>query len=279
MDKRNSGQGKIGRIAKGMMVLAVAVTAILIYPTQSARTTSQRSGDIVAIVQAQLGSRQAAQLDCLTDWPAERLERLNVWLTYGITFEGTWASEELDLMVTVLDGFGATYGEARFVALTEAAVEAASFGLRHHLRLVKAKGYDLPVTVWFDGSGRIRFNEGLFDDATFGQHYYWSFLVGEYAHPGPEVTMRHTVIGHELGHVLIDGLRSEAMATGQDEMALETLYEQMIEPAQWPHKASTANESLATELAVWALGVGRTAQVDALRAALSGHFAASDAKP
>ena len=62
------------------------------------------------------------------------------------------------------------------------------------------------------------------------------------------------------------------MAAGHDRLSLETLYEQMIEAAQWPHQGSVANENLATELAVWALGVARTQQVDALRVTLSPYF-------
>ena len=262
------------------MVIAFMVAAIMVYPVSSAHGVGgaaprpiPASAGLVAATQALLGRRQAARLDYLAGWPVERLERLHRWLGYGIAFEGPWASEELDLVLIVLDGFGATYGERRFVELSEAAVGAASYGLRHHLRLVKARGKQIPAAGWFHRSGRIYFNEGLFDDAIYGKNYYWGFLVGEYAHPGPEVTMRHVVIGHELGHVLIDGLRVEAMAAGHDRMALELLYEQMIEPVQWPHQGVAANEALATELAAWALGVGRTEDVDALRLVLSPYFA------
>ncbi len=280
MNEGRSGSSGGGVGSRAMMVIAFVVAAILVYPVSqvhgvagAALHPAPASADLVAATQVLLGRRQAARMDYLVAWPVARLERLHVWLSCGIAFEGPWASEELDLMVTILDAFGATYGEARFVELSEAAVAAASFGLRHHLRLVKVTGRQIPVAVWFDRSGKIRFNEGLFDEDYFGQHYYWSFLVGAYADPGPEVTMRHAVIGHELGHVLIDGLRLEAMAAGHDRMVLEALYTEMIEPAQWPHQGVVANEALATELAVWALGVGRTAQVDALRAQLSPTFA------
>jgi hypothetical protein len=279
MNGRHSGSSTGEVVSRAMMVIALVTAAMLVYPAPQIRSVagaalypSPASTDAVAEVQGLLGKRQAARMDYLAAWPPARLERLHVWLSHGIAFEGPWASEELDLVLTVLDGFGATYGEARFVELSEAAVAAASFGLRHHLRLVKVMGRQIPAAVWFGRSGKIRFNEGLFDDAYFGQYYYWSFLLGEYADPGPEVKMRHAVIGHELGHVLIDGLRLEMPAAGHDRMALEALYTEMIEPAQWPHQGVVANEALATELAVWALGVGRTAQVDALRAALSAYF-------
>ena len=47
-----------------------------------------------------------------------------------------------------------------------------------------------------------------------------------------------------------------------------------VEPAQWPHKTYVANENLATELAVWALRVERTPEVNALRGELSGYLVA-----
>jgi len=282
MNGRRSGSSRGGVVSRAMMVIAFVVATILVYPASqipgvagAALHPTPASAELVAATQVLLGRRQAARMGYLAAWPVARLARLHVWLSYGIAFEGPWASEELDLVLTVLDGFGATYGEARFVELSEAAVATASFGLRHHLRLVKVTGRQIPVAVWFDRSGKIRFNEGLFDEDYFSQYYYWSFLVGAYADPGPEVTMRHVVIGHELSHVIIDGLRLEAMAAGQDRMMLEALYTKMIEPAQWPHQGVVANEALATELAAWALGVRRTEDVDALRALLSPYFVAT----
>jgi hypothetical protein len=69
------------------------------------------------------------------------------------------------------------------------------------------------------------------------------------------------------------------MAAGSDPMALETLYGEMVEPCQWPHLGYGMNESLATELSIWALGVERTEQVDALRTTLSEVFTATSSAP
>ena len=63
------------------------------------------------------------------------------------------------------------------------------------------------------------------------QNYSWSFLAGEYAHPGPELTTRHVIIGHELGTWSSDGLRSEGVQAGLGRRALDTLYAQTIERA------------------------------------------------
>jgi len=271
--------------------IAIGVTAILADPVQdvaeahlarqpdSIEGASSRpghdSGDVVSTVQTLLGKHQAPRPAFPAEWPTARLQRLQVWLSYGVKFEGPWTSEELDLVLTVLDAFGATYGEARFAQLASRAIEANSLGLLASLRLIKVEGYGTPVAGWYARSGRILFNEGLFDDALIEAKYSWSFLMGDYAHPGPEITVRQVIIGHELGHVLIDGLRVEAVAGRHDRLALEMLYEQMIERAQWPHQGSVANENLATELAVWALGIERTQQVDALRIALSQSFLAT----
>jgi len=291
MDGRDGGLGRVGVVGRVIATIAIGVTAILANPVQdvaeahlvreadSIEGASSRSShdleDVTAAVQTLLGKIQAARLDFLAEWPTARLQRLQVWLSYGVKFEGPWTPEELDLVLTVLDAFGATYGEARFAQLASRAIETNSLGLLASLRLIKVEGYGTPAAGWYARSGRILFNEGLFDDALIEAKYSWSFLVGDYAHPGPEVTVRQVIIGHELGHVLIDGLRVEAVAAGHDRLALEMLYEQMIEPAQWPHQGSVANENLATELAVWALGVARTQRVDALRIALSQSFPAT----
>lgn len=290
MDGRDGGLGRVSVVGRVIAAIAIGVTAILADPLQdvaeahltleadsiegASSRSSNESKELVAAVQTLLGKRQAARLDFLIEWPTARLQSLQVWLSYGVKFEGPWASEELDLVLTVLDAFGATYGEARFPQLVSRAIETRSLGLLASLRLIKVEGYGTPVAGWYARSGRILFNEGLFDDAVIEAKYSWSFLTGDHAHPGPEVTTRHVIVGHELGHALIDGLRAEAVAAGHDRLSLEMLYEQMIEPAQWPHQGSVANENLATELAVWALGVARTQQVDALRVTLSQHFPA-----
>ncbi len=277
MNGRTGGSGKFGAIGRMLLVIVIVVVALLVQPTPAAAyrveevAMSESSGTLAA-VQALLGRRQAELMVYLDSWPVERVERLHVWLQYGIKFEGPWAPDELALVLVVLDAFGATYGEARFADLARTAIGAASFGLLHNLRLVRVEGYRIPVAIFYGWSGRINFTDGLFDDEFLRQNYSWSFLAGEYAHPGPELTTRHVIIGHELGHVVIDGLRAEGVQAGLGRRALDTLYAQTIERAQWPHRESIPAENLATEMAAWALSIGRTPQVDALRATISQSF-------
>ena len=278
--QRAGGIATAASFVVAVMAIVTLMTAVVTHPVQAAPTLptpatdhSRQSGGRLAALLGLLGKVETAQLAYLFHWPTARLERLRVWIDLGIEFAGPWTSEELDLMVAVLDAFGGTLGEARVAELAKIAVMAASGGLQDHLHLVKAPGYSMPAAYWLDQDGEVVFLEGLFDDTWFADNYRWTFLQGSYAHLGPDVTLRHVVIGHELGHVLIDGLRVEVTAAGSDPMALETLYRESIEPAQWPHLGYGANEDLASELSVWALGVERTEQVDALRATLSGVFA------
>jgi len=236
-----------------------------------AATTPDRD-DRAALLEAMttaLGARQSLRLGYLATWPTARLERLNVWLAIGIRFEGPWSSEELGLTLTVLDAFGTTYGEARFAQLAGAAVSAGSMGLATSLRLVRVRGHHIPAAVWYGWSGRIVLNDGFFDDAFLHDYYHWSFLRGEHATLPAGLTTREVVMGHELGHVLVDGLRAVATSAGLDEPKMETLYAQTIEERQWPHPYAVVTENLATEMAAWALNVTRTPQVETFRATVS----------
>lgn len=230
-------------------------------------------------VAALLNRRQRRRYAFLSEWPADRLRRLELWLESGITFEGRWNSKELQMMLDILDAFGAACGEARFVQLTDAALGLHVNTRGRHLELVKASGYKLPAAVWYNWAGQIVVNDALFDDAFINANYHWSFLLGEYAAPGPGVTFREVVIGHEFGHVLIDGLRAEAMAAGQGELSLEELYTATVPAHQCPHSYASANENLATELSVWALGVERTPEVDGFRSELLATAISDSVRP
>ncbi|MGC9349148.1 MAG: hypothetical protein ACP5JG_13465 [Anaerolineae bacterium] len=217
-----------------------------------------------------LSHRQQRRYSFLAEWPADRLRRLQVWLELGIVFRGDWSSEELATVLRVLDAYGARYGEARFCEITDAALGLHFNTKGRHLAIARASGYRLPAGVWHNWAGEIVFKDGLFDDAFVEANYYWSFLLGEYAEPDPELTFRDVVIGHEFGHVVIDGLRAEATAAGYGEVSLEELYVRSIPKNQWPHGYACPNENLATELSVWALDVSRTAEVDSFRAEFLG---------
>ena len=190
---------------------------------------------------------------------------LETWTDLGIRFEGPWRREELALTLDVLDAFGRMLGEARFAELSRVAVIDRSSGRRQHLTLIRKPRRGLPAAVWYDRRGQIVLNDSLFDAEFVRENYRWSFLNGPYTHSPHETAMQSLLIGHELGHVLIDGLHAEARSAGYGEFSLERVYRETVPPHQWPHDGYVANENLATELALWALGLGRTNDVYAFR--------------
>lgn len=199
---------------------------------------------------------------------AER-ERLETWRRLGIRFRGPWQPEELILTLNVLEAFGEVLGQARFAVIVRGAVAAKSFSLNHRLTLVRKSTEGLPAAVWYDWRGQIVINDSLFDAQFVHQNYSWSFLHGPYATLPREIPIQEVIIGHELGHVLIDGLNVEARQTGHETLSLEQCYREAVPPHEWPHIYAVANENLATEFAVWALGIERT---DAIRAYRAGPF-------
>ncbi|MBN1247260.1 MAG: hypothetical protein JXC32_06350 [Anaerolineae bacterium] len=269
------------RLTAVMAILAVFVAGLFTHPAQAVPIRIPAPSPIVqaesktALMLGLLDEVTPTQWIALRHWPTARLVRLHRWVELGIAFEGAWTPGELDLLVTVLDAFGATCGEVRFAELMRAAAVAESGGTQDQLRLVKAPGASMPAARWRRKAGEILFLAGLFDDSWFVENYAWRFLEGSYVQPRPDVTLRQLIIGHELGHVLVDGLRVEITAAGQDPFALETLYGEMIPPAQWPHLGYVMNENLVTELSLWVLGFERTPEVEALRAVV-GEYVDSD---
>ncbi|MBN1246738.1 MAG: hypothetical protein JXC32_03730, partial [Anaerolineae bacterium] len=203
---------------------------------------------------ALLTRRQLRQYDFLDDWTADHLLRLEVWLRGGIRFEGPWTSQELSDILQVLDAFGSAFGSARFVELLDTAVDARTGGREHHLRLVHEPGFTPPAAGWYARSGRIVLTDGLWSAEYVALHHTWSFLTGPYVSAGSATANRHVVVGHELGHVIVDGLRIEALAQQEPGLCIEGLYSEVVPKAQWPHFDAGTNEHLATEIAVWALG-------------------------
>ncbi|MGC9349152.1 MAG: hypothetical protein ACP5JG_13485 [Anaerolineae bacterium] len=232
---------------------------------RSAKPDRDRRAAVFRSVVNLLGYRDRSNQGFLADWPDDRLRRLEVWLTLGITFEGEWASEELDAVLRVLDAFGALYGEGRFLELTDAALGLRGDRKGRHLAVVREPGSDIPAAVWRQPSGQIAFSGGAFDRELLEYYYYWGFLLGEYAQLRPGISRREVIIGHELGHVAVDGLRAEAAAEGYSQISLEGLYRHAIPAEQWPHGYARTKENLVTELALWALDVERTPEAARFR--------------
>ena len=95
--------------------------------------------------------------------------------------------------------------------------------------------------------------------------YRWPFLTGPYVQSAVNIDIRRVIVGHEFGHLVIDGLRVEAATAGYQGLSPEDLYASTVDPAQWPHGLAPTNENLATEIAVWALGIKRTPEVQSFR--------------
>jgi len=228
-----------------------------------------RRETLVRDIAALLGRRREARdFSYVAEWPIEQLHRLHTWLALGMEFEGPWRSEELSEIVSLLDRFGTTYGAARFAQILETAVASRSVSSMRYLRIVRESGRTRPAAAWYAGSGRIVLKDGLWDPQYMREHHSWSFLTGDYANPGPDVTTRHVVIGHEFGHVIIDGMRAEAASAGHPGLSIEALYSASIPSAQWPHFTACTNEHMATEITAWALGITRTVEIDAFRAGI-----------
>ncbi|MGC9349150.1 MAG: hypothetical protein ACP5JG_13475 [Anaerolineae bacterium] len=263
--KRTSNRIVIG-VLMVMMSVAFGVTRQTVEAT---RLPAASDGERQALLQETgnpLSGQQGHRYDFLSAWPAERVRRLEVWLAVGIRFEGPWASEELDAVLQVLDAFGALYGERRFFELTDAALGLRGDRNGRHLVFSRAPGYDVPAASWHSKSGQIVLNDGIFDREFRQRHYYWGFLRGKYAQPGPGITRREVIIGHELGHVLVDGLRAEAAAEGYSQISLEGLYRHAIPAEQWPHGYARTKENLVTEVALWVLNIDRTPEAARFRA-------------
>jgi hypothetical protein len=247
---------------RGLLIVAAAA-AVVVLLVWMVLTRTQGSAapteDPKTLALALIGQRHADDFAFLADWSEPQLQRLITWLTLGIRFRGDWTSDELTTAMDVLNAYGDAYGDARFAEIALKAVKAGGWG--KYLTLVRRSGMELPAAVWYDRSGRIYFNDGLFDAQFVYENYSWSFLRGEYVEPAPEVTIQHVVIGHEFGHVMIDGMHAEAAAHGADDFSWEAEYTNWVPGEQWPHTYTNSNENLATELSVWALKVDRTPEV------------------
>jgi len=267
---------KIKRWAVAILAISVAGLTVSVSPSHGpasgaalsplAAPTEGDAQSAYEAVELLLGVRRAGELPFLATWQEDDLLRLAVWLRTGLTFEGPWASEELADVLDILDQCADTLGRERFAALLDLAVWKRSDGRHQHLRIVREAGADLPAAAWYARSSRIVLKDALWDDEFVDRHYSWSFLSSAYTLPSPQTPTRHVIIGHEIGHVIIDGLRAEAAALGHGGVSVEGLYSRVVSAEERPHFTSSANEHLASEIAVWALGIGRVGSIETFRA-------------
>ncbi len=203
----------------------------------------------------------------LAMWPTDRLNRMVKWMELGFHIDGPWQSDELALVLEILDAFGSTYGGSRFAEIVRASVLAGSGGRRQDVWLVRSSGKGISVAAWYPSMGQMRICDDLFDDKVLAARYHWDFLTGPDVHADNEIDLRHVILGHEFGHIVIHGLQAEADAAGYHRTSAEGIYSRFVNPAQRPHGYGGTRESLATEVAVWALGIDRTPEVESFRSA------------
>lgn len=179
----------------------------------------------------------------------------------GLHLEGPWQSERIALVLSVKDCFVDRLGKERFNELVEQGVAQGSAGRIRWLILRFDPSPAYQVASWTPECGQITLYESLFDQAHMDRHYRWRFLDRLHeAQPRP-VTIQEFTIGHELGHVLIDGLREEHLANGFAPTYLEDIYAESLNIDFWADPFQEPNESLASEVALWAFDIRRPWQV------------------
>jgi hypothetical protein len=210
-------------------------------------------------------ARDPVVVGCPTDQA-----RLANWKAIGVRFEGHWRSEELNVVLDVLDRYADCLGEERFLELVRRSVLNGSDGVHRDLAIamapnaVDASAAELRwIASWAPHMGQITLYENLFDQEHVEAHYRWRFLSDlQAAQPAP-VTVQMFAVAHEVGHLLLDGLRQEHVASGRAPFVLEELYAESLLVDYWAEPFEVPNESLADETALWVFGIRRPAVVRA----------------
>jgi len=193
--------------------------------------------------------------------PADQQARYLHWTARDIRFEGPWTPDRVALVLSVLDRFADALGEERFISLVDQAVAEGSDGQIVGLTLAMTSTDELWAASWAASQGRIKLYDQLFDQAHLDAHYGWRFL-DDLAEAQPEpVSLQEAIIGHELGHLLLDALRDAHMAHGHADTRLEDAYRSAVCRGGWAHPMDNTNENVATEISLWVYGVDRSRQV------------------
>lgn len=175
----------------------------------------------------------------------------------GVQLEGPWQSERVTLVLSVVDCYVEHLSEERFTELVRQAIAQGSDDRINLLTFRFDPRTLYQVAAWAPEYGQITLYESLFDQAHMDRHYRWRFLDRLHeAQPRP-VTIQEFTIGHELGHVLIDGLREEHIANDLAPTYLEDAYTESLNIDFWADPFQGPNESLASEVALWAFDIRR----------------------
>lgn len=221
---------------------------------ESPKPTLRPSGARMATPASPVGSANAVAgaNPCLA-----QCARVARWLDLSIRFSGPWRPEEVAVVIDALDHYALALGEARFVGLIHTTLDAVAGAGVNTLTFVRGSGTARPPAGWAPSVGLIVVNSSLFDDAFLETHYHWRVIRRDASAWSPNVTIQQAIVGHEVGHVLVDGLEAERAAGYRWNEPLEELYAATLSTNLWPHPDQPVNESLATELALWAYGVSR----------------------
>ncbi len=183
----------------------------------------------------------------LAGWDTSALLNLLDWLDLGIRFDGIWTSEKLASVIDVLDFYGEAIGRARFAYLAATAAQKMSGGRVQQLIFLNmnARAGDPAedITGWYAQAGTIGIYDEMYDDFFLRNYRSW---WGEDA-----AVIRSRLLGHEVGHVLMDGIR--ARYPHDDYNYYENLYDEQVPRKDQPYTANPF-ESLATEIGDIALG-------------------------
>ena len=186
--------------------------------------------------------------------------RYDHWLALGVHFKGQWQPERVTMVLSVLDHFAGSFGEERFVRLIQQAVAEASDGQAGGLTFAMDPSRDYWIASWTPQMGQITLSESLFDQAHLDTHYRWRFLDDLAEAQLRAVTIQEFALGHELGHLIIDALREEHIAKQLAPSFLEDTYAELYLD-YWADPLHDANESLASEVALWVYGIRRSRAV------------------
>jgi hypothetical protein len=198
--------------------------------------------------------------------PCEAQEdRLLHWQAAGIEFRGDWQADELATAIEVLDQFAVTFDEAAFLHLVRQALDWDPGNRSPVLTIAKIANSRYGAAFWVPRHGAIYFTSDFFDQAYVEKYHRWHVLDSPASVAPRPVTTQAAVIAHELGHVLIDGIRVAQAGASVPVASPEEAYTAQLDINFWPHRFSPVNESLATELGLWALEIRRPQPVIAFR--------------
>ncbi len=208
------------------------------------------------------GAAPADEVPQAPDLPPAQAARYVHWTERGVRFEDEWQPERLAVVLSVLDHFEDSIGEARFLQLIEQGVAWHSNGEANGLIFSTAPDTADLTAWWRPEEGRIVLSDKLFDPAHVDTHHRWRFLpdLAE-AKPQP-VTVPEFTVAHELGHLIADALRAEHIARQLAPTYLEDIYAERLFKDFWANPLQPAvNESLASEIALWVYTIRRPFQV------------------